>query len=268
MHEASADGTRRLLRRWTAASSLLVGSDYDGTLSEIAPNADLARPALGAREVIERLARAPGVAVAIVSGRTMESLQAQLGSMPGIWYIAEHGARIQAPGGVAFAEPDTHPDPAVVAALGADAERIAERWPGVRVERKSTSVAIHVRDVPEAERPAALATLSSWRAASIAAGFAVIDGRQVVEARGSRRAKAGALETIARSMPSFTELVYAGDDTTDIDALAFVHARGGAALYVASTERPHPGCSVDATLGGPADWVRLLEQLADARLAA
>ncbi|MGZ5431911.1 MAG: hypothetical protein ACXWH7_03210, partial [Thermoanaerobaculia bacterium] len=69
-------------------------------------------------------------------------------------------------------------------------------------------------------------------------GLDVIPGRMVLEARVSGGGKRAALRAIAAYVDA-RRVVYAGDDTTDFDALAFAAARGPA-VFVTSRERAAP----------------------------
>jgi trehalose 6-phosphate phosphatase len=72
---AGADGLRALLAR---PGDALVGLDFDGTLSPIVADPGLARPAVGAVELVRRLAGVVGT-VAIVTGRPALMAAALLG---------------------------------------------------------------------------------------------------------------------------------------------------------------------------------------------
>ena len=61
----------RLVRRSRAAASLLVASDFDGTLAPIVSNPADARPLPGAADALRALAELPSTTVALVSGRAL-----------------------------------------------------------------------------------------------------------------------------------------------------------------------------------------------------
>src|SRR5258706_4856935 len=78
------------------SARLLLLLDFDGTLSPIVKNPRRASLPQATRRVLTDLARRPGVAVAIVSGRRIEDLRALVG-LPVI-YAGNHGLRIEGPG--------------------------------------------------------------------------------------------------------------------------------------------------------------------------
>jgi trehalose-phosphatase len=258
--------------RATAAPSLLVATDFDGTLAEITVVPDEAHAAPGALEALAVLARCPCVHVAVVSGRTLDDLTAKTAGLGAVWRVAEHGAFIESPAGVAaaFERPRevVSDERMVIDELARIAAEIAPQFEGMRVERKSASVAVHVREVPVEQRPPALQAMRPFRDAALESGLCLMDGRNVIEARGRGCSKERALETILAALPKETMVIYAGDDTTDEGSIALAHERGGLGVYVASTERPSSRVEADVVLSGPKEWVEVLRMLADRRSAA
>ena len=252
-----------LLDRAAAAPALLLATDFDGTLAEIVPSPEAARAAPGALEALGRLSGAPGVHVAIVSGRSIADLSPRTAGLDGVWRVGEHGAQIAEPGGARIQEAAVPAD--ALDELERVASSIAAYIPGVRVERKRSALAVHWRGVAEQDRGAALAALGSWAEDARRAGLAVLEGRSVHEARGADQDKARALARVLTALPAGTTLIYAGDDTTDEPAIALARERGGVGVYVASAERPSSGVTADLVLEGPGAWVALLAELAERR---
>jgi trehalose-phosphatase len=246
------------------APSLLVATDYDGTISDIATNPMAACPREGAIEALAAITRAPGAVVALISGRTTESLRAQTRGLDGVWRSSEHGAFLEAPAGPLVRLAPPVPE-ATLAALGDAANALKRRIEGARVELKQTGVSIHLREVAPERRPAALAMLAGFEAIAAEHGFVILSGRNVIEARGPAHTKASALATIANQLPDETTMLFAGDDQTDDDAIQLAHDRGGVGVYVASTERPLGPRGADIVLTSPAEWVAILAAIAAAR---
>jgi trehalose-phosphatase len=253
-----------LLARASASPSLLVATDVDGTIAdvELDPSRVHIRP--DALAPLARLARAFGVHVAVISGRTMDSLRPLTRSLDPISRVAEHGAFLALADGSTLAAP-LLVSPHILARVACSAESAASRVPGMRVERKLTSVAMHVRAVAAQHRAEALSTLSSFRACALAANMIVVDGREVVEARASRWSKADALAALLERLPNETFVVYAGDDTTDEGAIRLASRTHGAGIHVASEERPRANVKADLCVEGPAAWAAILEAIAEAR---
>lgn len=255
-----------LLTRACASSSLLVATDLDGTIADIAHDPSRVRIRPDALAPLVRLLRAPGVHVAVISGRTMESLRALTRSLDPIDRVAEHGAFLALADGSSIDAPWLV-SPAVVDRIARAAEFAAKRVPGMHIERKASCVAMHGRAVANEHRAEALSTLSSFRACVLASKMSLVEGREVVEARASRWSKADALAALIERLPERTFVVYAGDDTTDEGAIALASREHGAGVYVASEERPRPNVKVDLVVEGPAAWAAILEAIAASRSA-
>jgi trehalose 6-phosphate phosphatase len=254
------------VERTARAPVLLVATDFDGTLSAIVSAPELARPRPLAIEALSRLAACPGVSVVVASGRPVGDLRERLGADVGAWLVGEHGASVVDPRGheVFTAAP---PDAARLDALVGEARRLAGRVRGISVERKQFGVAVHLRGVDARDRVHAARLAAAWAERARAEGLALLAGRLVIEAHAPSADKGAAVARVLAALDDDALLLAAGDDTTDEPALALARARGGAAVYVASSERPRAGVDVDETVGGPDAWIALLAWIAAARSA-
>ncbi|MGB5415834.1 MAG: trehalose-phosphatase, partial [Polyangiales bacterium] len=72
---------------------LLVALDVDGTISPIVRDPDLARIPASTLSNLETLARAPGVGLALITGRALSSI-ARMEQLEGIWRAVEHGGLV------------------------------------------------------------------------------------------------------------------------------------------------------------------------------
>ncbi len=226
-------------------------SDFDGTLSELAPTPEAAGLHPGCRTALEALR--PGLdLIALVSGRTAADLKAKVG-LPGIVYVGLHGADW---GG------SKTPDPAI--------SRLAE-WvkdhlgPGVRLELKGAGFSVHYRGSsdPAGARRRILGLLAD----QVPPGYILAEGKQVVEVRPAGANKGdGVRRLIARFR--LRGVIYLGDDLTDLDAFRAVagwRAEGGAglAIAVAGPETPpEVVAAADGVLPSVADACRFLNRLA------
>jgi len=256
--------TRERYERAKSAPSLLVATDFDGTIADITRAPEEAHLRDDARAALEHLASAQGVHLAIVSGRSMDSLHALTSSLGPIYRVAEHGAFITSPSGLSLAPPlDVKPE--AIEHLAALATSISKTFPGARVERKSSGVSVHYREADPAHHAPLLAALEPFAKAARDEGLSMMNGRLVLEARARGPSKARALETILAELPPSTFIMYAGDDTTDEAALALAEERGGLGIYIASAERSSPLTPVSVTLESAAAWSKMLSDLAAAR---
>ena len=202
-----------------AAPRLLAAFDYDGTLVPIAPTPEEAVAGPATRRTLAALARLPGTRVAVVSGRPVAQLRRLMGDAA-VWLVGLHGLETAAPGAAPRPRLDADASAAALAPLRAVAAELAERHPGVRVEDKGPTLALHTR---LAGRPDATLAGGAFREAAAAVpGYEVMAGKEVLEARPAGVHKGGA---VAELLASWSEaggeepaVLYVGDDVTDEDA--------------------------------------------------
>jgi len=228
--------------------------DYDGTLTPIVERPEDALLAGDAREVLRRVAqRYP---VAIVSGRDLEDVRARVG-IEDIHYAGCHGFEIAGPRGSRV-----HAAAAAAAPqLAAAADQVAQDTrglPGVQLERKRFTLAVHYRRAREADVPAVRAAVERARARHPA--LRVTSGKKVLELQpdvdwDKGRAVLWLIETLKLedALP-----VYIGDDVTDEDAFRALAARG---IGIAVQEAPQPTAAT-YTLRDPGEVRALLAGLA------
>jgi len=183
---------------------LLVASDFDGTLAPIVNNPADARPLPGAADALIALAGLPSTTVALVSGRALSTLR-ELSSMPPpVHLVGSHGAE--------FDSGFSHDiDRELLERITAELMAIAADRPGVTVEPKPASVALHVRNAGPADGraalDAALAAAQAWNAE-------LTEGKAVLEFAVISTDKGEAIDII-RDRDDATAVVFFGDDVTD-----------------------------------------------------
>lgn len=189
-----------------ATPRLLVVSDFDGTLSPIVTDPSTARALPAAAAALTALAALPDTTVALVSGRALAVLRDLTGAdlPPTVHLVGSHGAEFDA----GFAD---LVDTELLARIVAELREIAADLPGVTVETKPASAALHVRNASAADGERALAAAhraaEQW-AAHETAGKAVLEFAVVDTDKGA------ALEAL-REQSAATAVVFLGDDVTD-----------------------------------------------------
>lgn len=225
--------------------------DLDGTLSAIAPT-PLAAVVLPRHRAALAALRQRIDLVALLSGREPSVARAMV-DLDGVEYFGVHGLARWTPLG-------TEVDPE----LAPFAHRLADAVPRIRqlaqdrnlfVEEKGIAVAVHYRQAsdPQTARQSLLAALEPIATET---GFAVVEGRMVVEVRPPAPFGKGWRVRRLAEERDLQSLVYLGDDTTDVEACealaawrARSPARRGLAIAVASEEAPPPLLEVaDAVL--------------------
>ncbi|HKR42341.1 MAG TPA: trehalose-phosphatase [Paraburkholderia sp.] len=226
--------------------------DFDGTLVELAPTPDgvLVRPDMLA--LLRELRRATHGAVAIVSGRGIESIDGFLG-MPDLPVAGLHGAERRDANG------DTQ-------RVGFNDERllhmeqvlaeVVRTHAGMLLEIKGASLALHYRNAPEREAEARAAT--ERLAADYADAYVLQPGKMVYEIKPKDVDKGRALRAFLDEPPfAGRRPVFAGDDLTDEKGFAVVNALGGLSIKVGGgdTIAQTRVDSVDALIGWLASLV-------------
>ena len=192
--------------------------DVDGVLAPIVARPEDARVPDETRAELERLAAAYAL-VACITGREEDDARHVLG-VGGIRIVGEHGLGLD----LAAAE--------WAGRLHAFADAVD--WP---VERKAHSVAFHYREAED--EAAARAFLEDVAARARAAGLAPRFGRKVLELRPPVDADKGTAVRHLLAETGLSRAMYAGDDTTDLDAFrALDGLELGVRVAVASDEGP------------------------------
>jgi trehalose 6-phosphate phosphatase len=201
--------------------------DLDGTLLDIAPTpASVVVPA-GLLDALSALRDALGGAVAVVSGRPVEQIDALLDCVP--YAVAgEHGGAIRPAPGAALERPDL---PAVPLRWLERAERAAAATPGVLLERKAHGFVLHYRLAPAAGPALHQAVLAML--AEGGADFAVMPARKAWEVRPRGADKGKAVRRLMACPPFLGRVpVYVGDDVTDEDGMRAARELGGLGFKV------------------------------------
>jgi len=216
--------------------------DVDGTLAPIVARPELAQVPEETRAELRRLVGRYAL-VACISGRTGADADRLVG-VDGIFYVGVHGLEL-APEADAWRAP-----------LRGFAEL---EWPWL--EDKGLTVAFHWREAPD--EGAARRELEAIAERARASGLEARWGRKVLELRPPVDADKG---TAVRSLLGKHDLrrgLYAGDDTTDLDAFRGLDGCEVAVrVAVASAESP-PGLreAADLVLSSPSELVTLLTLL-------
>jgi trehalose-phosphatase len=255
---------------------LLLVSDFDGTLASLVPDPWGATILPPARRALRRLATVEGVAIALLSGRTVGDLagRARVG---GVRYLGDHGAEwavaprpFRATALRVTREPASSAETAAARLLALEVPRlVGEDW--LVVEDKGSALTFHFRGAPDVDRARE----------RIAATVEALDPGHVLLRSGGRRSlelrPAGASDkgvALRRLIDLLSPdvVVALGDDHTD--ALAFEALRAsresgridGLAVAVAGHPEARAGVleHADELLASPQEAARLLAWLAGA----
>jgi trehalose 6-phosphate phosphatase len=205
---------------------LLLLLDYDGTLVEIAPRPELARPTPELVHVLGRLASLPGLALVVVSGRSLENLREFL-PIGGLNYLGSHGAE-----GLIRGEPWT----LKVGAGSRDEQEELQKQlvckladlSGWWLETKPLGFALHYRQAEPEEEVRIFKVLGPWLDQVNNAGHhQILRGKKVVEILPQGVSKGAAIQELLL-FTGFSEHfpIFLGDDVTDESAFRVLQGRG------------------------------------------
>ena len=201
--------------------------DLDGTLVEIAQQPAAVQIASELPALIADLYAASAGALALISGRSITDIDSLL-RMPQLPVAGQHGAeRRDARGGLHFHAVDD----LALAGVRAQIEAWGAIHPGLLIEDKGLTLALHYRSVPQLEER--LDALSREAIGETNGKFQVERGKMVFEIKPSGRHKGRAIEEYLDETPFIGRLpVFVGDDVTDEYGFIAVNARGGVSIKV------------------------------------
>ena len=223
--------------------------DFDGCIVDIAPTPEAVHVPDHLPSLLIALREALGGAVAIVSGRPIEQIDSFLGtSVPAVAGL--HGLeRRKAYGGI-VRPPLPRSDLRVVRA---SLEAFAAAHPGVLVEDKKHTVALHYRLSPSLRdhcRDIVNAALNH-----APQGWQVVEGKCVFEIRPCGATKGTAIDAFMGEAPFLGRTpVFCGDDITDEDGFGVANARGGVSIRVGEGSATRAVVQVD-TVAELLDWL-------------
>ena len=253
--EVQAEVARR-----PADTAFVLLLDFDGTLAEFHADPDAPELTPERWELLDPIGRAPGVSLGIVSGRRLDDLRARTRLPDHVYHAGLHGLEIEING-----ERTTHPDLAAAEArvegLADCLSRLLVEFPGVIIEDKGASVAVHTRPLSYEMYEHIFARADVLAVPWIAEGHVRrLEGNAVVEYLPNIGGHKGeATKWITNSVEArFSRqawVAYVGDDITDEDAFRAIDCGIGVLVGLRPTSATHK-------LDGIADVDRFLRWLA------
>jgi trehalose 6-phosphate phosphatase len=234
--------------------------DVDGTLIDFTANPAAAYADPGLKDLLGALAAGLGGALALVSGRSIASLDRLFDPLR-LAAAGLHGSERRSAAG------ELHGDSRMDPRLDPARERLRAftiARPQTWLEDKARALALHFNAAPQFE----CAARGEMRmlAAQLGEAFQVLDGHMVVELKPSGRTKATAIDAFLEEAPFLHRVpIFIGDDLTDRDGFAAVDARGGMSIAVGDRVRGQYRCAnPQAVRAWLADFAATLNPRADA----
>jgi trehalose 6-phosphate phosphatase len=207
--------------------------DCDGTLLDIAPTPNEVRVPGGLVELLVRLSKGLGGALAVLTGRRLAEIDVLLAPAKLIG-AGVHGAEIRTVNAGAIARVAS----ALPNSLVEEVVRRTQRLPGIIAEPKGPGLAVHYRLAPHLKE--ALESELRSLLTQYADGLVLCPGRKLFEIIPAGHSKGTALETFC-ALPEFAgrRPIMIGDDMGDIAAFAAAWRLGGVGMRVAGEHFGH-----------------------------
>jgi len=211
-----------LLKEWPGiegrvrrAGRVALFTDFDGTLTPIRPHPQQVHLPPTVRAALQALAQR-GTTVGVISGRSLADVRARVG-LRGIWYVGAHGYFLRSPENrtAALLRPDQM---ALMRSVHRQLRAQIGFLPGIRIESKQATVAVHYRQASSHSRRQACPVIRGLLRKH--PKLTLLSGKKVWELLPeSRVSKWTAIEHILRLERARRGgrwlVFYLGDDTTD-----------------------------------------------------
>ena len=233
--------------------------DFDGTLASIVADRTAAELAPACRSMLNQLAKKRTNYCAVISSRLLADLEGRV-DVPGIYLSGGSGLEWKLPDGRRHVPGSNWMD-AIKEVRETLIPEIQE-WrllPGVEIEDKQWSVAIHIRQATQQTQQELVALMQRWQQArkvSVFRGPAVLEIQLLPDVD-----KSSGVRTfcdLVHYAPVPGGLVYAGDDENDAAAMQLVRDWGGSVIVVGKRALV-PGCQIVADPTELANIIRRLD---------
>lgn len=247
---------REILKRTADSKLAALFLDFDGTLVRIRRKPELARLSPARRKILENLSHR--LFIAVISGRSLADIRAQVG-IPELTYAGSHGLEISFRG-IEWRHPGCAEVIDILPSLVTEIESRLHSLPGLFVENKRCSAAIHFRLTPpdfheKIEQAIEEVVFPFQNKLLVTRGKMVLEIRPAFTwNKGSAVHKIGKMAGVWEQHP----LIYIGDDSTDEDVFAALSAED-ISIHVGKK----PDSLAQFQLDSVAEVWKLIKELAD-----
>lgn len=244
-------------------------SDFDGTLSEIAPTPPEAVFYEGARDALARAAGCADVA-GIITGRAVDDVLQRV-DIPDLLIVGNHGLEWFDNGNRIDHEAGLAAEEGILRTMGRTQERLeaVTSTEGMLFENKRLSASIHYRNAADPV-DIGLLLLPIVEEEAAANGLRVSGGKMLVELRPTAVVSKGTALVEIVETRKLKGAVFFGDDVTDVDGFRALHRMRdedglkSVAIAIRSADvHPDVIAESDVVLEGVPDMVVVLHRIAD-----
>eukprot|EP00742_Colponemidia_sp_Colp-10_P001080 GILJ01001170.1.p1 GENE.GILJ01001170.1~~GILJ01001170.1.p1 ORF type:complete len:299 (-),score=44.72 GILJ01001170.1:510-1406(-) len=229
------------IKQSLAGKKMVIFLDYDGTLTPIVDNPDMARMSENTRRLLENLSK--HFTVAIVTGRSIQKIT-QFVQLPSLYYAGSHGFDIIGPEGHKIEHKVANE---LLPQLDEIYESLLKKTghiQGSLVEHGQFTVSVHYRHVDPSLVPELESIIDEVLSAY--SSFKKTNGKKVFELKPRVQWNKG--EAVLWLLKTLKQLdgraddadvvpIYFGDDVTDEDAFRVLQRRGGVGVLVTEESR-------------------------------
>ncbi|HBG46207.1 MAG TPA: trehalose-phosphatase [Deltaproteobacteria bacterium] len=199
--------------------------DFDGTLSPIVDDPSRAFIRDENAAWLQKASKDGNLKLAIVTGRSLKDIRRLVG-LTDIIYAANHGAEIYSGGKILLKKGEAFRRP--LSRLAKVMREALSGIPGIYLEDKGLSIAVHLRRVERSNHSKAKEIVKQEAAAALARhGLKITYGKMLVEIRPHAHWNKGdAVLWVWKKLAPDHLPFYVGDDTTDEDAFQALRPYG------------------------------------------
>ena len=236
---------QRAVEEFVAHPTVLIALDFDGTLAPLVDDPENSRMMSQSRNVLQALTPLPGVVIALVSGRAIDSLLRVADPLKEWFLVGSHGIEVVPP----HTKDSYAAENLVPSGLRQAFQKVVDDHPGTRLEVKAFGLALHTRGVEDgvsqAASKAAAAACQRW-----SVDLSIRTGHGIVECSVQNATKRDGLQAIM-NLSGANSTLFAGDDLTDEDGFAAlgprdVAIRVGGGVTIAQYRLANPDEVADA----------------------
>ncbi|MBS3792286.1 trehalose-phosphatase [Candidatus Bipolaricaulota bacterium] len=204
-----------LIRTIARSGSLLLCTDFDGTLVTFTGTPSETSLPLETEKLLSKLASSDRLHLAVISGRSYSEL-AELVPLENATLAGNHGLKIRFEDGTVHELDTSQETHRAISAIKSDLQKSVGEEEGIIIEDKKFGLALHYRQYEGNEEKIKDKFWQIWNEHSIP-DLEVIEGAKLLEVRPGNWNKGDAVELLQEKWDGIPT-IYIGDDTTDEDA--------------------------------------------------
>ena len=235
--------------------------DYDGTLTPIVNQPDMAVLPTDTRKALLELCQREKYIVGIISARSLEDIISRVG-IDQLMYLGNHGLEMRGPG-LDFVHPEATQLEGSVNQVYETLQQGVAEMAGVLIEHKGLTLTVHYRSTPEELVHQVKESVEAVVRPFLESGALIISpAKKALEIRPDIAWDKGkAISRIQEAFPQASLTVFFGDDLPDEAGFTVVQDSGGLGVFVGPAREPTVALYQVDSPREVAETLRLMAQL-------